>query len=496
LFAPGQTQRTFTISTLREAVNQVEGIETFQVIATPANRSLGARTATVRIDDSLPPPLIRVNDVSVVEGNSGTTPATFQVTLSAPNNRPISVDYATRAGSATVTDNDYTPATGTLTFAPGEVTKSITVSVIGDQKAERDETFALVLSPPVYGTIQRGAGTATIRNDETDPLGFQITVNYIDNTPSAVRNAVSQAVTKWQQVIAEDLPSFVNPFNGQRVDDIVLDVRMGLLLVPGGTDGATGSNMIANASPSYGMTSDAPGSVAIRPGPRLPYWGTIGFDPANVAQDSAESLYTTALHEIAHALGLVSQLLFEPRTGYPSGLVVPLDGNLANPVYIGAGAVQAYNQIFQRNAANIAMESEGGAGTALVHWDDIAVPGELMNGFLTIGAPLSRITVGAMQDLGYQVNPAAADTYRPTAASTAVAVASVARPGAALPKPIVKAPAVAPQPIATANIPSLHQTQQPVQRRTNTAVVATPRPRPAATPTLPRQSAFASLTKG
>jgi hypothetical protein len=499
LFAPGQTQRTFTLSTLREAVNQVEGIETFQVIATPANRSLGARTAMVRIDDSLPPPLIRVNDVSVIEGNSGTTPATFQVTLSAPNNRPVSVVYATGAGTATVADNDYTPVTGTVTFAPGEVTKNVTVSVIGDQKAERDETFSLVLSPPAYGTLQRGTGTATIRNDETDPLGFQITVNYIDNTPPAVRNAVSQAVAKWQQVIIEDLPAFVNPFNSQRVDDIVLDVRMGLLGpgFPTGTDGLDGT--IANAAPFYGGAPGIVGDLAIRPNPRLPYWGTIGFDPANVSQDSPTELYETAVHEIAHALGFGRPLFFEPRTGYPQGLVT---GTLNAALFLGSNALSAYNRVFQRSATGIPMESDGDGGTALVHWDDSAVPNELMTGFALPGVqPLSSITVGAMADLGYVVNYAAADPYSPIASSnaarTAVAVAGAASQ-APSPKPITPLAnprAGTPQQALARSIRLSAPVEQPIQARPIAAVVATPQPGASVAPKMPRQLAFASLAK-
>lgn len=418
---PGQTSQSFSIAMKPNSPTEYD--EFFYLTARPRTADFPAVTDLGVVIPGIgpePPPTISIGNASGNEGDTGTQTLVFDVSLSKAYSQIVTVDYATADGTATVADTDYTAVSGRLSFLPGETRKTVSVSVIGDTKPELTETFTLVLSAPTNATIANGTGVGTIVNDDGQD-GFQITVNYIGNVGDRVRTAVTQAVAKWQQVITGDVPSYVNPFNGQLVDDIVLDVRMGLLgpAFPTGTDGATGSNTIANAGPLYGGAPGVNGQLAIRPSPRLPYWGTIGFDPANAATDSAQSLYTTALHEIGHALGFGTPLLVEARAGYPNGLVVPLAGNQANPVYIGTAALQAYNQIFQRNAVNIPMESEGGDGTALVHWDDAAVPSELMNGFLTIGAPLSRITVGAMQDLGYQVNMNAADNYSPRVAALA-----------------------------------------------------------------------------
>jgi hypothetical protein len=111
-------------------------------------------------------PSLAVADASVVEGNSGTTTLPFAVTLSASSSRVVSVGYATSDGSAKA-PGDYVAATGTLTFQPGERTKTISITVAGDTAIEPDETLSITLSAPVNATISRGSATGTIKNDDT-----------------------------------------------------------------------------------------------------------------------------------------------------------------------------------------------------------------------------------------------------------------------------------------------------------------------------------------
>jgi hypothetical protein len=130
----------------------------------------GANSVWVQLNDgawptvSSNPPAIRVGDVTVTEGNTGTTAANFVVTLSAPSRETITVDYATADGSATA-GSDYQAASGTLTFAPGETSKIVTVLVNGDRVAESNETFSVLLSNPTNATINR-VGVGTIVDDE------------------------------------------------------------------------------------------------------------------------------------------------------------------------------------------------------------------------------------------------------------------------------------------------------------------------------------------
>ncbi|HKG61327.1 MAG TPA: Ig-like domain repeat protein [Pyrinomonadaceae bacterium] len=112
-------------------------------------------------------PTVSINDVQIAEGNSGTTNLVFTVTLSATSAATVSVDYATADGTAQTSDNDYQSASGTLTFNPGEKTKTITVVINGDQKTENDETVFVNLNNPVNAVVADAQGAGTILNDDT-----------------------------------------------------------------------------------------------------------------------------------------------------------------------------------------------------------------------------------------------------------------------------------------------------------------------------------------
>ncbi len=107
---------------------------------------------------------------AVTEGDSGTRNATFTVTRTVgEGDPPASVAFATQNGTARA-GSDYNPRSGTLSFAAGETSKTVTVQVRGDTRDEPNETFRLVLSNPSGATIADGSGTATIRDDDA-PAG-------------------------------------------------------------------------------------------------------------------------------------------------------------------------------------------------------------------------------------------------------------------------------------------------------------------------------------
>jgi hypothetical protein len=111
-------------------------------------------------------PRISISDVSLKEGKEGAQFFVFTVTLAAASDLPVTVNFATADGTATTADKDYVAASGTLTFKPGEVTKTITVKVVGDRKRESDETFLVNLSGAVGATLIDGQGLGTILNDD------------------------------------------------------------------------------------------------------------------------------------------------------------------------------------------------------------------------------------------------------------------------------------------------------------------------------------------
>ena len=140
--------------------------ETFTLdLSNPDGATIQDGTATGTINDDDEPPAIVIADAEAEEGET----AEFTVTLSAITSFTVTVDYATAGGTAEE-GTDYTATSGTLTFAPGEdVGKSIPVPTLEDEIDEENETFTLDLSNPGGATIQDGAATGTINDDDEPP---------------------------------------------------------------------------------------------------------------------------------------------------------------------------------------------------------------------------------------------------------------------------------------------------------------------------------------
>ena len=132
----------------------------------------GPNSTAITEDYGVPSGISIQPTATITEGDSGTSTLTFTVTLSAANSRNVTVNYATAGVTATVADGDYQPASGTLTFTPGQTTRTFTVTVNGDTRFELDETFRINLSAPVNGYFITGdnLSTATILNDDAPPV--------------------------------------------------------------------------------------------------------------------------------------------------------------------------------------------------------------------------------------------------------------------------------------------------------------------------------------
>lgn len=111
-------------------------------------------------------PQLSISNATITEGDAGTTNATFTVSLSQPTTTTVTVQYAT-ANNTAKAGEDYIAASGTVTFNPGDTTKTLSVSAIGDTISELDETFFVNLSNPSKAIIADAKATGTIRNNDT-----------------------------------------------------------------------------------------------------------------------------------------------------------------------------------------------------------------------------------------------------------------------------------------------------------------------------------------
>jgi len=162
-FEPGQTTRTITVLVNGDRAGEPD--ETFLVNLSQATGGAviaDAQGAATIVDDE---PRVSVGSVTKNEGNSGSTPFVFTVSLSAASDAPVSLSFATASGSAGAGD-DYEARSGVLAFNAGETSKTISVAVRGDRKFEWQEVFYVRLSGASGAVLAGDQGTGVIRNDD------------------------------------------------------------------------------------------------------------------------------------------------------------------------------------------------------------------------------------------------------------------------------------------------------------------------------------------
>jgi len=359
------------------------------------------------------------NAIPVREGDT----AQFVIFLDLVSNKPITVRYRTHEPALkpvnfATAGRDYLSTQGTVTFRPGETSKIISVRTMADNELEVidpatglqvldsdgnpiPEIFNVLLYDPVNAVL---AGSESVAVGEiidvrprppAPPPGagaFTITVRF--TTPAAFTtsqiDAFARAASRWEQIIVGDLPKVVDPATGEVIDDILIEAAAQVIDGPGGILGVAGPTEIRN-------------------GPNgLPWKGVMQFDTADLAELEREGgLVDVITHEMGHVLGFGT--LWQQQ-----GLIQGVGTD--NPIFIGANAVREYNAVFGTTGTSVPVESEGGPGTRDGHWRGSVFGTELMVGEYTPGVtrPISRVTVGQFEDLGYQVNYAAADTFTPS----------------------------------------------------------------------------------
>ncbi len=188
-------------------------------------------------------PALSINDVTVTEGNRGTTTAVFTVSVSQASTKTVTVDYGTGGGTARA-PADYTARNGTLTFTPGQTTKTIAVPIVPDTIDENDEDFLVTLSNPTTATLQDPFGLCTIRDDDTANISINDVTGVEDNRGTS--NAVFTVTLS--TVSAQKVTTAFATQDGSAKAPADYTARNGTLTIPAGT--MTGTITIPIASDS------------------------------------------------------------------------------------------------------------------------------------------------------------------------------------------------------------------------------------------------------
>lgn len=223
---------------------------------------------------------------------------------------------------------------------------------------------------------------------------FTIELNFTGGLTDDQKNLFYAAANRWQSIIKEDVP------DSGGVDDVSITVNASSIDGVGGTLGTGGPTTVRSSSPEVTIT------------------GSMNFDTDDLPTFEADGrLYGVILHEMGHVLGIGTLWSAQGLTS-TSGA----DG----PVYNGTQAVAKYNEIFGTNFTSIPIEDSGGGGTALLHPEEgdnartiggVTAPpldNEVMTGFaegVGVDTPLSTISIGFLDDLGYSVEYKEADPF-------------------------------------------------------------------------------------
>ncbi|WP_298235611.1 Calx-beta domain-containing protein [uncultured Azohydromonas sp.] len=166
VFTPGQVVKTVNVALTNDNVAELD--ETFSLqLSSPVGGTLVGPTfgrATIGANDATPvaQPLIRVADAVADESD---TALRFVVSLSAPSNQQVSVNYSNSNVTAS-NGSDYVALSNTLVFAPGETTKVVVIPVLDDAVQEKAELLRLNLSSAVNGVIVDEEAFGTIHDND------------------------------------------------------------------------------------------------------------------------------------------------------------------------------------------------------------------------------------------------------------------------------------------------------------------------------------------
>ncbi|MCR6568994.1 Calx-beta domain-containing protein, partial [Acinetobacter baumannii] len=234
-FAAGQTSVQVRVSVTDDNIDEVN--ETFNLTATVTSGTT-ANTSAVGVGtivDNDPAPVLNISGPATINETAGT--ATYTVTLTGNTSLPVTVNYATANGTAT-SGTDYTSTSGTLTFAPGETSKTIIVPILNDHTIENSENYTITLSSPSNATINTGSVSTAIIDDDVAPH-----VDLDANNSAGV--------------IGDDYRTFYTVGGGLPVSISDIDTNVTDVNVPVGTDATTKHIKSATVELTNAQTGDA-----------------------------------------------------------------------------------------------------------------------------------------------------------------------------------------------------------------------------------------------
>jgi len=390
----GSSTYTFTVQVNGDTAN--ESTETFFVNVTGVINAVvvdGQGVGTIANDDPLPS--LSIDDVTLVEGNSGTMNAVFTATLSAASGQTVSVNYATADGTATQ-PADYTSTSGTLTFTPGQTTRTITVPVIGETVPEANETFFVNLSGATNATIADNQGVGTITNDDVPvtvspgslpngtvaaaysqtisasggvaPYSFAITAGAVPAgltlSPAGTLSGTPTAGGTFNfTVTATDSSPFPGPFAGSQAYTVTIaapTIVLPATSLAGGSLGTSYSASIAAASGGtspygYAVTAGAlPGGLTLNPSTGAITGTPSAIGTFNFSITATDSSTGTGPYSATQSYAIT--VIDVPPTATNSSLAVAYNAAATNvPLTLGGGA-----------ATSLAIVTAPTHGTAIV----------------------------------------------------------------------------------------------------------------------------------
>lgn len=383
------------------------------------NGDAGQTTLTLAIDDST---FSGDHETSALELRStdGGHTATLDVTVNLPDVGAVTPEKLALSARLEQSGSDWfvvtnegraalsvtaAPSARWLTVTPEDASissngskKFVVTAACGATETRRTGSIDLAFDDPDFAS-KAVEVTIDCVDEPLDPFDIELRY-YGDRLPTASqRQEFEKAVARWSEVIVEGLPDvsvsnqlcYVAPLVSGTIDDVRIYASVTAIDGRGGT--------VARA-----------GWCRLRSGSELPYAGFIEIDSEDF--DDLERwglLDEIILHEIGHVLGIGSLWEFGKRA-----LVDPpcrsSSTKLTDATFIGDHATTAHVAAGGDSHAHV--ETDGGAGTACAHWDEARYGRELMTGTLSNdGSPLSAITIGSLEDLGYRVSYATADSY-------------------------------------------------------------------------------------